>query len=395
MNVVYAMVFVSLLSCVVAILSAYMGNVNSFTVYNENSNSDRIIDSLCQWNGRSYIDIADFGYDHIPGRPDSLAYFPAYPLLIRCVTASGLFSTGVAAIAISNCFFITAAIVFSHYLSLSDRLDQFGSFCALTAFCFFPATFFFHMAYSESLFVFLLVIFLMGVKLRWRPLYLALFLGCATAARPVGVVLILPLSMYLWTELDANWKRPLIVIALNCLAISGLVAFMIFQYDNFGNAWCFVESQKLLSKMPQISVIDKCIKMLCWSPLLSVYDYKSPAYWATTGGVNQWWLSLNWANPIMFLFISALVFVGCWRKILTPYEAATAFGLLAVPYWLRGYENAMISHGRFAAICVPAYIVFGYVLQNTARLLAFVVLALFIAYFVIYSFQFGAGNMLL
>ena len=51
----------------------------------------------------------------------------------------------------------------------------------LLALAFFPTTFFFHMAYTESFFVFEVILTLYGMKQGWSMWLLAVVVGLATA----------------------------------------------------------------------------------------------------------------------------------------------------------------------------------------------------------------------
>ena len=104
------------------------------------------------------------------------------------------------------------------------------------------------------------------------------------------------------------------------------------------------------------------------------------------GGV----LSLQFANPILFVGTAALIGIGWFKNWLTKYELLYSVGVLAVSYTTRAVEMGFNSQGRYAAVVFPAYIVVGriysagakYVLAALSCLSAFI-LAKYTASFVI------------
>ena len=209
------------------------------------------------------IDVARRGYENEPFNTDTQhnwAFFPLFPLLLRAAArVTGEFPlTGMA---LSNCFLFLALVLlhkaagaFGYDLAASDR--------AVFYMAAFPASYFFSLAQTESLFLLLTVGCLYAARReRW---WLA---GCggalASATRFAGVFLLLPLGLLYWqtyraaaaggTSPDSKRSERIskrfagTVIDGNLVALLlvplGLIAFMIFLKAITGNALAFADIQ--------------------------------------------------------------------------------------------------------------------------------------------------------
>ena len=97
-------------------------------------------------------------------------------------------------------------------------------------------------------------------------------------------------------------------------------------------------------------------------------------------------------NPIYFVGTAALVGAGAWKRWLTRYEILVSVPLLLIPYVTKGFDNGMLSHGRFAAVVFPAYIVVGHLLAKLPREVAISLLALSGFLMGIYAAEYAAGK---
>ena len=158
-----------------------------------------VVSALAAWDGEWYLRIARSGYTYDAKERSSVAFFPLYPLL----AAALMHTTGVrpewALLIVSHAALIAAMSVMMAYVrrrfpAESSHLADY----ALLAMGLFPTTFYFRMAYTESLFLLLTLLALYGMERRWHPLWLALIIGLATASRTVGVALVPVLAFYLW-----------------------------------------------------------------------------------------------------------------------------------------------------------------------------------------------------
>lgn len=352
-----------------------------------------IIRAMCHSDGAFYVTIAERGYDYNENEASIVAFFPGYPLIVRQFTALIGVPAPTAAVAVGNLFLLIATFFLSAYCLARPRPTPLLQ--TLVAFSTFPTTFFFHMAYSESLFLCLAILFMLGIASRWKPWVVALISGAATGVRPVGVALLVPLAMYLVAKDKSFTYSNLRKGAVMLLGAWGLVAFMGYQYYEFGDGLAFAKTQRFHRARPDVGTADKIFAIASWEPLWSVYDPGSPGYWGNIIDVDNRLLSLSFANPIIYLSIVICVAVGAWKEWLTYYEVALAVGLLGIPYLTRSYEMCMLSQGRFAALCFPVYIVIGQLLKRLKPGYALSVIAIFAAYFCVYAMLFATGYLLI
>jgi hypothetical protein len=352
-----------------------------------------MIRAMCHSDGAFYVAIADSGYDYSENVASIVAFFPGYPLIVRYVSAIIGMPAATTAVVVANLFLLIATFLLSAYCLRRPKPTPLLQ--TLVIFAAFPTTFFFHMAYSESLFLCLAILFMLGIASHWRPWLVAIVAGAATGVRPVGVALLVPLAMYLSATNASFTYSTLRKGAVMLLGTWGLVAYMSYQYLEFGDALAFAKTQRFHRAHPDVGTADKIFAIASWEPLWSVYELGSPGYWGNIIDVDNRILSLSFANPIIYLTVAICVAIGAWKKWLTYYEVALAVGLLAIPYVTRSYEMCMLSQGRFAAVCFPVYIVVGQFLMRLKAGYAISVLAILAAYFCVYAMLFATGYLLI
>ncbi len=148
-------------------------------------------DSFARWDGLWYLDIADQGYRYEPNKSSNVAFFPAFPLCGRYLATLTNLPTKVALLVVAQLALAATFVIFAAYLqsrcpAAPAALPGF----VLATFGLWPTTFFFRMAYSESLFLLLAVLALYGLQQRWPLVVVVLLAGGASATRPVGIALV-------------------------------------------------------------------------------------------------------------------------------------------------------------------------------------------------------------
>lgn len=134
------------------------------------------------WDGKAYQDIANLGY-----QPVLTVFFPAFPILIKALTLTGL-SSFQAGFLISN----TALILAMFFMFKLVKLDFDSNVAkrALFALVIFPASFYFVTLYNESLALFTTVsAFYFARQKRW--VYASFFASTAALTRLTGVAVII------------------------------------------------------------------------------------------------------------------------------------------------------------------------------------------------------------
>jgi len=173
-----------------------------------------------RWDALWYQKIAMEGYEH---DPNSTAFFPLYPLLVRGVAwvLQGRYVLG--ALLVSNIAYLVAMFLLYRLASLDLSEDRVRR--ALLYVSIYPTAFFLLCGYTESLFLALtLGAFLAARRGRWWPC--AALASLAALTRGPGVLLVLPLAYEFWQQRGIRITRENIP-ALGLLAIPA--AFLLFQ----------------------------------------------------------------------------------------------------------------------------------------------------------------------
>lgn len=358
------------------------------------------VEQLRQFDAYHYEHIARTGYRYSPYGRSEVAFFPAWPLAGRIARRLTRLSPLATYLVLSNAFLLGALLAFRVYVAgprLSGQPNT--AFVAaptsevsqrrvigysLWAFALWPATFFFHMPYSEAMLVVVGILALYVMQQRWRLPWVAAIVGLATAVRPVGVALLLPLAWYT-VECRDGWRSRLTnlawVLPLGCW---GLLAYMTFLQIEFGNPLCFANTQYYWRMRPDLGWWDKALSLTAGEPFWAIYVRGMPGYF---GGFSNWsnvFGGMRFFNPLFFGGAAVLIGVGAYRRWLSRKEVLLSAGLLVIPYLTRAYEMCMESHARFAAVVFPVYIVLGHLLARLPRVLALGILgisAVFLAWF--------------
>jgi Gpi18-like mannosyltransferase len=156
-------------------------------------------DTWYKWDTRHYIEVAEQGYSMEGDSKYRLVLFPLYPVMIGATANTFGLPTFYAGLLVSWLAFAGAGVLLYSLVKL--EFDTATARRAVTYLALFPFTFFFGMAYTESLFLFFLVgTFLALRKQHWHWAALALFLASLT--RLQGILLVLPALI----ELHLYWK---------------------------------------------------------------------------------------------------------------------------------------------------------------------------------------------
>ena len=362
-----------------------------------------LIDSLARWDGQHFASILSEGYTYQPGQGSRVAFFPAYPLIGRWVRRSFHLSDASALGLVSNGCFLAALVAMSGFVRARRALPSNSTARApvesttsvpdytLLAMALIPITFFFRMAYSESMFLLVAIVSLYTMARRCPLPVIALAIGLVTAVRPVGVALLLPLAWHIGRESKSRGQALRRFVFILPLACWGVLAYMAFQYWKFGQPFAFALTQADWRIRSPGTVGDEILSLLSWQPVWSVYVPNAWGYWRDYGGVQNPLFNLQFANPIYFVGTAALVALGAWKRWLTAEEVLLSAGLLLIPYVTRAYEMCMASQGRFAAVVFPAYIVIGELLARVPMVVAVSLLAASACLMAAYAALFAAG----
>jgi hypothetical protein len=232
-----------------------------------------------QWDSGWYRQIATDGYSNVVGQQSTVAFFPAYPLVIRAfrVVVDDAYVAGIVVTVLAGA---TVAALLATWLRA--RLSPPAAWAALLAFLLFPYAFYLYGAvYADALFV----AALLGAFLLLesdRPLLAGLAGAVATASRPVGVVLVIalavralerrgalrPIRAGLVDSQRARWNDAAVLVSL-----LGLAGWCLYLWARFDDPLAFASAQEAWS---QGAGPDTWLKLQFFR---DVADLRSPGAW--------------------------------------------------------------------------------------------------------------------
>lgn len=307
----------------------------------------RELSVLAHFDGIHYLRLTRHGYDDT----GSQAFFPVYPFLVRLATL-GYFDPLRVAVILNFIFLLTTLFL------LSRNLKPKGLAKFMLLFLTFPASFFLIANYTESLFILLVVLFFLSCQKK-SYLLAALIAGVASATRVVGVFLALALLV----ELVRARQKPVYILSLLILSVSGLAAYSYYLFLRWGDPLMFVHVQSLFGAgrsgsqiilLPQ--VLYRYGRMLLTTPPTSLTFIRS-VWELATFLVASLALILSWRR----LNLSAAIF--CASVIIFPSLSGTLssfprYALVAIPLFITVSDSltwrslALISLLQYAMLAV-------------------------------------------
>jgi len=324
-----------------------------------------LLSAFAKQDGSWYKQVVTQGYSYNPDKKSSVAFFPLYPLLAASLMHVTSLGPEAALLIVSHVCLAAAFVLMAVYVRQRFAAPPLGfANYVLLSLGLMPATLFFRMAYSESLFVLLSILALLAMARRWPLLVVAAIIGLATAARPVGVGLLAPFLLHCWYR--SSTPREFVLKTAFLLPIScwGIAGYALYQGIRFGEPLAFVQTQSNWGRSP-VPLSEKLFSLLTYEPIWQVYDRFSPFYWGA-GEPYPRNPFFCWAavNPLYFVLTVILVPIGACKRWLSSYETLLAIALLLIPYFTRGHEMFMSSQARFAAAVFPVYLVLGHILAR-------------------------------
>ena len=324
------------------------------------------------WDGEHYVYLATSGYLQPPDNV-SPAFFPLYPLLIRSFAElfGGPLSHG--ALSLYGVLISLLALPLAFYFVYRIAEDGWGTRVAqgaILTLAFFPTSFFFNAAYTESLFLALSAGSLWAIRIRRDLLLACVLAGLATATRNVGVFLLVPLAFeWLRNVEHYRWRG-----AYLALAPSGLVLYASYLWWRFGDPLLFYTEQQDWGRRAT-------------GPLTTLRNIWEGA----REGARQLFSSNLRADPslanladhlgaasnlfsVAFLILAVVLLVAGARVL--PLDLSAYAFLLVVPPALFGTpENPLMGLPRYVLVAFPTFIVLGALLKRTPYLVGWLILS--------------------
>lgn len=302
----------------------------------------RYLASFAHFDGIHYLRLIAHGYDDT----GSQAFFPIYPLLVRFLTFS-VFDPLYIAIGLNLILTLISLSVVLNSQTLITK-QRF-----LWLFLSFPASFYLLANYTESLFIFLVVIFFALLK-KQSWLYAAIIAGLASGTRLAGVFL----SLSLVIELIRARKSYLQVGMFMMVSLLGLFSYLVYLTSQFGDPLMFIHVQSMFGSgrssgtiilLPQ--VIFRYLKIMVQNTPNSI------AYFRALVELGYFFASLI----LLYIYRKKFLlskFVFCLFLILLPSLSGTLssfprYLLPAIPLFLVLAKN--LSRGLFLSAVIFQY----------------------------------------
>ncbi len=282
----------------------------------------QIIGASWRWDSGWYASVIQHGYTVSAGE-SSIAFFPLFPVLVRL--AIGFFSLRwmyLAGVVVTNVALLFA--MFAIWLYAESYGGRALAQRTLYLLAIFPASFFFSVAYSES--VYLLVIAWTLLFLRKDHFAAAGVTGFfAALARPPGLYVGIPFALEAWHRRSTGKTGVIQRAAWIALIPAGLATFMIYLWWKFDDPFLFLTAQGAWNHtrgFPLRSITDSIHQMIATegtriAQLMNVVN-TSAAILALVLGIG-----LLRRNPSGGLFVLA----GVLTPLTFPIEGAPSVSL--------------------------------------------------------------------
>jgi hypothetical protein len=320
----------------------------SFPYYGDlSSHYSRALASFAHFDGIHYLRLVYHAYTDM----GSQAFFPAYPLLVRTLTF-GVFDP----------LYIAIILNFSLLLATFKLVKASPRFLLL--FLTFPTSFFLLANYTESLFVFFVVLFFTFLRQK-RFFWAALVAGLASGTRVVGIFLAASLLIEL-LQSRQNWWR---IGSYLLLTSAGLFGYMLFLTLRYHNPLMFVHVQTMFGAGRSGSTII----------LLPQVLYRYAHMLATTPPTSLGFIRSAW--ELLTFLLACLALALSWRRLRLSAAIFCACVIL-----FPSLSGTLSSFPRYALVAIPLFIAFSQSLSGKwlalISALQYVMLIISVAWFV-------------
>lgn len=245
------------------------------------------LNAFANWDGVWYADIATQGYIHNPDEGSYVVFFPLYPLLGRAVMMLTGLNAVLSLLVVSHLSLIGAIAVLRRYLEqrFPDWTAAQCDLATIVPLCL-PHSMYLRFAYSESLFLMMVLLGMYGMERRWRPWVIALLFGAAAGTRAVGAGLSLVAMYYTWQATTVA-GRPLAIRriaytwAVFSLSLWGLFMFMGMLWSQFGDPLIFQSNHAQFDHRTGLPWGQKLWNLVTLEPIWSVYFSETRNHWTT------------------------------------------------------------------------------------------------------------------
>ena len=298
------------------------------------------------WDGRYYLAIAAHGYPTAVSHTYSdIAFFPLYPLVVRCVAVVFGLHVAVAAIVVSVLAGAAACVVLS--VLVRDVAGEEAGIRAGWLLAFAPGAMFLSPAYPEGLAIALCAgaLVMLGRR-RW--LVAGLLGALATATSSLTLPIVVAAAWAAWrARTRCAWAAPV-------LAGAGVSSYFLYLWSHTGTPFAWFDAQRLgwgqhvsvlaawhwLGRGPGIAVVETVSIALAIGGLWAMGRARVPGAW--------------WVYTVALLG-SILFGAGLWmtpRLLLSLFPLSGALAVTLRPERLR---VVLVGSGVLMALAIAAY----------------------------------------
>lgn len=285
--------------------------------------------ALLRWDSAWFATTVEHGYRYSddPTLQSSTEQFPLYILTSDVVKSLFGINAYLALFLIANAAAVAVAVLMTKYVK--DELGDEAALPSVALFCFFPFSLFLSAGYGESLCLTFILLSLILLR-RSQFVLAAAAAGLAVATRSAGIVLLPVILLEMWRRDKLPWFYLAPKMALvGSLALSGLIAFMIYLGVAFGHPLAFVTSHA------------------AWEGGTLTQRF----VWALTLGPFH---NFDFARGGWFV---CFVLLTVWSFTRLRFATSLyALGALAFPYFTIGITGSM---NRYLLACFPVFMAFG------------------------------------
>jgi len=343
-----------------------------------------------RWDALIYKRIALHGYEVLPNGCSTSVFFPAHPLTLRATTWLTGLPIDLALLIGPNLFFFLGVGLLLAYVRTHSWATLKDERAAVLLFSLWPTSLFFHVGYSESLFVATLLAFLVSLRTKQSDWIVALIAGAAFTIRAVGIALPLVFWASLWPNNSPRRRSRTKVAILVMLSLWGVLAVSLDQWRQTGDSRTFVTSRSPWNLRKTYYPLEHAVALITLEPLWS-------PYWPNRGAAphlryrNCLLCSLYLANPILVgVVITSLVY-GKRVGAIDNLELLLAALLVGIPYVTHAYQNFCVSQGRYTLVAVPFMLSAAHALARVRRPVSIAFLGICTVFLLIWSIGFGGS----
>jgi hypothetical protein len=307
-----------------------------------------LVKNFIQWDAWWFTGISSSGYT-----PKGTAFYPFYPLLIRGVSEALRVSVYAAAVLVSWVCFALGLYFLLKLLRLD--LDRPRAVRAMLLLALFPTAFYFSAAYTESLFLLLMVLTLYALR-RQRWAAAGGWGGLAAVTRNTGIALGLP---FLIEYFQAWWKRPrprprpwgaLWVVLIG----AGAFTYFGYLWAEFGDPFIFVGAEGQYGRGWAAP----------WTTLYSGFRYNLGWFDGlrlSLPGLRlalREWSPIYYTTQLFFPTVALVVLAASFRKMRWSYWVILLYSVvvpLTVPANVEVIDY-FVGFSRYMLIVIPLFI---------------------------------------